>query len=33
MLEGFFKTGKTYRVMVDSLKPGIGESFQVTEIQ
>ncbi len=33
MLEGFFKTGKVYEVSVSSLKPGIGESFTVSEIQ
>lgn len=32
MLEGFFKTGKTYEISVANLKPGIGESYPVREI-
>lgn len=33
MLKGFFKTGNVYEVSVSSLKPGIGESFTVNEVQ
>ena len=32
MIEGFFKTGKTYEISIASLKPGIRESFLVTEV-
>jgi len=32
MVDGFFKTGKMYEISVDSLKPGIKETYQVTEI-
>lgn len=32
MIEGYFKTGKTYSVSLNSLKAGIGESFTVYEI-
>lgn len=32
MLDGIFYTGRTYEVSIGSLKPGIGETFQVKEI-
>ncbi|MDD1730375.1 MAG: hypothetical protein LUQ50_15075 [Methanospirillum sp.] len=32
ILEGIFYTGRTYEVSINSLKPGIREAFQVTEI-
>ena len=32
MLDGIFKTGKTYTVSLGSLKAGIGEAFNVTEV-
>ena len=31
MIDGVFKTGKMYRVYLSSLKPGIGQTFTVTE--
>lgn len=32
MLEGFFKTGNQYKIVLDSLKAGFGEAFLVTEL-
>ncbi|WP_181391208.1 hypothetical protein ACKUB1_00155 [Methanospirillum stamsii] len=32
MLEGYFKTGRTYSVSLDSLIPGIGEAYSIVEL-
>lgn len=32
VLDGIFYTGRTYEVSIGSLKPGIGESFSVTQV-
>lgn len=32
IINGIFKTGKVYQVFLSSLKPGVGETFTVSEI-